>query len=155
MAWERGNGKMVLTCTAQRSGKLLSFLRRELGMSSGLVKRLKYDHAFAVNGTAQYTNYPVQPGDVITVTLREGQPEYPAQDGPLDILYEDEALIALAVCAVTDPVASRAMEALNDLAGTQAHATVILSATDSNVYRRLGIQLTCEPQYETKKLYHR
>ena len=86
---------MVLTCTAQRSGKLLSFLRRELGMSSGLVKRLKYDHAFAVNGTAQYTNYPVQPGDVITVTLREGQPEYPAQDGPLDILYEDEALIAL------------------------------------------------------------
>ena len=86
---------MVLTCTAQRSGKLLSFLRRELGMSSGLVKRLKYDHAFAVNGTAQYTNYPVRPGDVITVTLREGQPAYPAENGPLDILYEDEALIAL------------------------------------------------------------
>ena len=86
---------MVLTCTAQRSGKLLSFLRRELGMSSGLVKRLKYDHAFAVNGTAQYTNFPVQPGDVITVTILESQPDYPAQEGPLDILYEDEALIAL------------------------------------------------------------
>ena len=86
---------MVLTHTATRSGKLLSFLRRELGMSVGLVKRLKYDHAFAVNGTPQYTNYPVRPGDVITVTLREGQPDYPAQEGPLDILYEDEAIIAL------------------------------------------------------------
>ena len=86
---------MILTHTAQREGKLLTFLRRELGMSTGLVKRLKYCHAYRVNGQPQYTNFMVRPGDVITVTLDEGEPEYPVEDGPLDILYEDEAVIAL------------------------------------------------------------
>ena len=69
-------------------------------------------------------------------------------------LHVNEALIALAVCAVTDPMASKAMEALNDLAGTQAHATVILSSTDEKALSKLGINLTCEPKYESHKLYH-
>ena len=69
-------------------------------------------------------------------------------------LHVNEALIALAVCAVTDPIASRAMEALNDLAGSQAHATVILSRVDENTLSKLRINLTCEPRYETHKLYH-
>lgn len=69
-------------------------------------------------------------------------------------LHVNEALIALAVCAVRDPVAARAMEALNDLSGTQAHATVILSAADEAALSALGIDLTCEPRYETQKLYH-
>ena len=86
---------MVLQHTAQRSGKLLSFLRRELRMSSSLVSRLKFQNAFAVDGIPVHTDYPVSPGAVITVCLDEPEPEYPAEDGPLDILYEDEALIAL------------------------------------------------------------
>ena len=69
-------------------------------------------------------------------------------------LHVNEALIALAVCAVNDPVASRAMEALNELVGTEAHATVILSAADESTLSKLGINLTCEPRYETRKLYH-
>ena len=69
-------------------------------------------------------------------------------------LHVNEALIALAVCAVSDPVASRAMEALNDLAGSQAHATVILSRVDENALSKLHINVTCEPRYETHKLYH-
>ncbi|MBR6207502.1 MAG: DUF1846 domain-containing protein [Oscillospiraceae bacterium] len=69
-------------------------------------------------------------------------------------LHVNEALIALAVCAVNDPVASKAMECLNDLAGTQAHATVILSRVDENTLSKLNINLTCEPRYETHKLYH-
>ena len=64
------------------------------------------------------------------------------------------ALIALAVCAVSDPVASQAMEALNDLAGSEAHATVILARADENTLSKLKINLTCEPKYETHKLYH-
>ena len=64
------------------------------------------------------------------------------------------AVIALAVCAVSDPVASRAMEALNDLAGSEAHATVILARADENTLSKLKINLTCEPKYETHKLYH-
>ena len=69
-------------------------------------------------------------------------------------LHVNEALIALSVCAVSDPVAARAMEALNDLAGTQAHATVILARVDENSLSKLHINLTCDPHYETHKLYH-
>ena len=69
-------------------------------------------------------------------------------------LHVNEALIALAVCAVTNPMASKAMEALNDLAGSEAHATVILSRADENTLSKLHINLTCEPKYETHKLYH-
>lgn len=70
-------------------------------------------------------------------------------------LHVNEALIALAVCAVSDPVASRAMEALNDLAGSEAHATPLFSpAPDENTLSKLKINLTCEPKYETHKLYH-
>ena len=69
-------------------------------------------------------------------------------------LHVNEALIALAVCAVSDPVASQAMEALNELAGSEAHATVILARADENTLSKLKINLTCEPKYETHKLYH-
>ena len=62
---------MELRWAAAREGKLLSFLRRELRLSAGLCKRLKYDHAFAVNGTPVYTDHPVRPGDIITVRLSE------------------------------------------------------------------------------------
>lgn len=86
---------MELRHVAAREGKLLSFLRGELRLSSGLCKRLKYEHAFAVNGTAVYTDYRVRPGDVITVQLAEEPPEYPAEPGALDILYEDDMLLAV------------------------------------------------------------
>lgn len=86
---------MTLCHTAAREGKLLTFLRRELGMSSGLVKRLKYRHVFTVNGRTVFTDYPVRIGDRIEVVLDEPTPEYPAEAGALDILYEDPWLIAL------------------------------------------------------------
>ena len=69
-------------------------------------------------------------------------------------LHVDEALLALSVCAVSDPVSSAAMEALNDLRGAEAHSTVILSQSDTKTLGKLGINLTCEPQYESHKLYH-
>ena len=86
---------MVLHCTASRRCLLLSILRQELGLSSGLVKRLKYDGAFQVNGTVARTNHPIVPGDVITVTLQDATPDYPAEDAPIRILYEDEAILAV------------------------------------------------------------
>jgi len=86
---------MELRCVAERSCPLLSILRRELGMSSSLVGRLKYQHVFSVNGKPQFTNYPVSPGDVISVPLDEPEPDYPAEPGELRILYEDESLLAL------------------------------------------------------------
>ena len=86
---------MELTLVARREGKLSSFLRGELKMSTGLMNRLKWTNALFVNGQPRYTNYPVQPGDVITVRLEEEAPEYPAEDGPLTVLYEDNWLLAV------------------------------------------------------------
>ncbi len=70
-------------------------------------------------------------------------------------LHTDEALIALSISASTSQNAKMAIEQLEKLRGCQAHSTVILSQVDSDVYRKLGIDLTCEPQYNTKKLYHK
>jgi 23S rRNA pseudouridine1911/1915/1917 synthase len=86
---------MELKWTADREGKLSSFLRGELQMSYALMNKLKWGDAIQVNGTPQRTNYPVKPGDVITVRLEEEEPEFPAEDGPLTILYEDEHLLAV------------------------------------------------------------
>ena len=86
---------MELKHTAQRSGRLSSFLQGELQMSGGLINKLKWGEEIRVNGNPQRTNYPVVPGDVITVCLDEQTPEYPPQDGPLTILYEDDHLLAV------------------------------------------------------------
>lgn len=86
---------MILEYTAGRAGKLLTFLRRELGLSSSLVKRLKWQGALRVNGMEAHTDHRIAPGDVISVVLDEAAPEFPPEDGPLEILYEDEALLAV------------------------------------------------------------
>ncbi len=64
-------------------------------MSSSLINKLKWGDSLRVNGQPQRTNYPVVPGDVITVKLDEPEPEYPAQDGALTVLYEDEHILAV------------------------------------------------------------
>lgn len=86
---------MQLTHIAQRSGRLSSFLREEMEMSAGLMNRLKWQDKLYVNGVPQHTDYPVAPGDVITVPLEEPEPQYPAQEGSLTILYEDEHILAV------------------------------------------------------------
>lgn len=86
---------MELKMTAEREGRLSSFLRGELKMSSSLMNKVKWGDSIQVNGQAQRTNYPVWPGDVITVRLDEEEPEYPAEDGPLTVLYEDDYILAV------------------------------------------------------------
>ena len=70
------------------------------------------------------------------------------------LLHLDQILIALSICAVTNPTAALALEQLDKLRGAQAHSTVILSNEDEATFRKLGIDVTCEPKYETEKLYH-
>ena len=70
-------------------------------------------------------------------------------------LHTDEVLIALSICAVTDEKAKRAMEQLQNLKGSEVHSSVILSQVDKNVLRKLGVNLTCEPEYQGQKLFHR
>ena len=69
-------------------------------------------------------------------------------------LHTDEILIALSICALTDPTAAKAFEQLPLLKDCNMHSSVILSQVDVNVLKKLGIHVTCEPKYQTKKLYH-
>jgi uncharacterized protein (UPF0371 family) len=70
-------------------------------------------------------------------------------------LHSDEVLIALAISAGLGKEAAQAVAKLGELRGCQAHSTVILPQVDADIYRKLGIHLTCEPVYPTKKLYHK
>ena len=70
-------------------------------------------------------------------------------------LHTEEMLLALSVCAANDPQAQAALDQLNALRGCEMHSTVILSAADEEMFRRLGVNLTCEPKYEGTRLFHR
>ena len=70
-------------------------------------------------------------------------------------LHTDEILIALSMSAVTNPTAKIAMEQLPKLRNTDAHATVILSETDTRILKKIGILLTTEPTYENARLYRK
>lgn len=62
-------------------------------------------------------------------------------------IHTDETLLALSICATTDENAKKAMEQISKLRGCEVHSTVILSAVDERIFKRLGINLTCEPKY--------
>ena len=63
-------------------------------------------------------------------------------------LHTDEVLIALSISAATNPTAELAMEQLSKLRGCEVHSSVILSPVDEKVFKRLGVNLTCEPRYK-------
>ena len=70
-------------------------------------------------------------------------------------LHTDEVLIARAISAATDENAARAMDHLSDLKDCDAHSTVILSQVDDGMFKKLGVNITCEPAYQNSKLYHK
>ncbi len=86
---------LELTLIAVRNGRLSSFLKGELKMSTGLMNRLKWGDAIRVNGMPQHTDFAVSAGDRITVRLDEEAPLYPAEQGTLDVLYEDDHILAV------------------------------------------------------------
>ena len=69
-------------------------------------------------------------------------------------LHIDEVLIALSICAATDEQAKMALDQVKKLSGLEAHSSVILARIDEQTFKKLGINLTQEPKYQTKKLYH-
>ena len=70
-------------------------------------------------------------------------------------LHTDEILLALSICAATDEKAARAMKQLPRLKGCEIHSTVILPHVDDNTFKRLKVNVTCDPKYQTHKLYHK
>lgn len=67
-------------------------------------------------------------------------------------LHTDEVLIALSICAATDENAQKALDQLPKLRGCQVHTSVMLSDVDLKIFKKLGIDLTCEPVSEEKKI---
>ncbi len=86
---------MELRHVAQRAGRLSSFLREEMAMSSGLMNRLKWHEKILVNGKPEHTDFSVRPGDEIRVLLDPPESSYPAEEGPLTVIYEDEHILAV------------------------------------------------------------
>ena len=74
---------------------LKSILRNQLRLSTTLLRRLKAANGLTLNGSPAPVNTPVRPGDRVLLRLTEEPPEYPPEEGPLSILYEDEFLLVL------------------------------------------------------------
>ena len=72
------------------------------------------------------------------------------RENPLTL---EEALLALSICAATDPNAARATEQLVKLKDTEAHSTHMLIKADENPFRKLGVNLTCDPEFLDNHLY--
>ena len=70
-------------------------------------------------------------------------------------LHTDELLIALSICSVTNPMAGCAIEQLDNLKGCEAHSSVILSHVDEDLFKKLGVNISFEPKYQAKKLFHK
>ena len=86
---------MELVHHARADGRLSDILKNEMGVSSGLMNRLKWDGRLRVNGQPQRTDFRVKAGDAVSLILDEEEPDYPAEEMPLTILYEDEHLLAV------------------------------------------------------------
>ena len=86
---------MELHHTALRDGRLSDILKNEMRVSTGLMNRLKTTDRILVSGTPRRTNYAVRCGDTVTLLLDEPEPEYPGEDLPLTILYEDDHILAV------------------------------------------------------------
>ena len=69
-------------------------------------------------------------------------------------LHTDEVLIALSTSAAESEDARLALSQLPKLNGCQAHTSVMLSDVDIKMFKKLGVQLTCEAIYETDQIYH-
>lgn len=86
---------MDYTHTAKYPGRLSDVLRSEMHISTGLMNRAKWADNILVNGIPRHTDYRVQPGDTVVLRMEESAPDYPAENGPLTVLYEDDWILAV------------------------------------------------------------
>ena len=133
-ALELENGKMILGKTSDLLGALSAVLLNALKELAGI------DRHYHV----------ISPAAIEPIQLLKT--EYLGSHNPR--LHTDEVLIALSTTAASDQAARQALEQLSRLSGCQAHTSVMLSEVDIKTFKRLGIQLTMEPQYENDHIYH-
>ena len=130
MAIQLTDGRIVTGKTADLLGPASAALMNALKLAAGIPDEVDLVEASAIE--------PIQ-------TLKT---KYLGGHNPR--LHSDETLIALSVSASISENARRAMERLPELRGAQAHSTVLMSSVDENIYRKLGIELTCGPEIEAK-----
>ena len=65
----------------------------------------------------------------------------------------EEVLLALSICAATNPQAQAALDKIKLLKNCQAHSTTILSSSDEKIFGKLGIDVTCDAEYPTESLF--
>ena len=133
-ALELDNGKMILGKTSDLLGALSAVLLNALKELAGI------DRHYHV----------ISPAAIEPIQLLKT--EYLGSHNPR--LHTDEVLIALSTTAASDQAARQALDQLSRLSGCQAHTSVMLSEVDIKIFKRLGIQLTMEPQYENDHIYH-
>lgn len=134
VAIELGDGRIITGKTSSLLGACASALLNTLKILAGIPDSIDLISPVIIE--------PVQ--RLKTVYMGNSNPR----------LHTDEILIALSICAATDHTARLALEQLPKLRGLEMHSTVILAGADDHVLRKLGLNVTSEPAYETKKLYH-
>ena len=133
-AIELADGRMVTGKTSRLLGAASAVLLNALKVMAGIDDRIDL---ISPEILEPITNLKVK-------TLGSSNPR----------LHPNEILIALSICAVNDPVAAKAQEQLPNLRRCEMHSSVILSGNDEHTLKKLGINLTCDPSYESKRLYH-
>lgn len=116
-----------------------------LGASAALLL-----NAIKVLGDIPHNIHLIAPSAIEPIQILKTQ--YMGSKNPR--LHTDEVLIALSMSAATDETAKKALAQLPKLQDCQVHTSVMLSDVDIKVFSKLGVQLTSEPVYEHKKLYH-
>ena len=124
---------MELKHIATRTGRLSTFLKQELGLSTGLMNKLKWSEKLYVNGVPRHADFSVEVGDVITADLNEPEPDYPAEDGEFTILYEDDHILA-----VDKPAGMLIHPSRSRLTGTLANRVI-------GYYQRTGQKCAFHP----------
>ena len=130
MAISLPDGQIVTGKTSELLGASAAALMNALKVLAGIPHDVKLVSENAIE--------PIQ--DLKTRYLGSSNPR----------LHTDEILISLSASASMNPLAKQALAQLPKLKGTEAHSSVILSSVDENIFRRLGISLTCSPIYEVK-----
>ena len=94
--WIPGKQKYnYLVWSVEKEEVLKKVLIEEMGISLRMISELKSRRAVNVNGTLRFNHEPVHVGKIITVDLEENRSEYGLEEGVVDVIYEDEDIVAV------------------------------------------------------------
>ena len=94
--WRPGKQKYnYLVWSVEKEEVLKKVLIEEMGISLRMISELKSRRAVNVNGTLRFNHEPVHVGEIITVDLGENRSEYGLEEGVVDVIYEDEDIVAV------------------------------------------------------------